>query len=102
MFSICYLISLARSFALAKTQSIFSASSFRYIFVCNFLIFIVCVCVCVCESLLNSILIAALVFVAKVGHSAAGRQFAVAWFGHKMCNTKVSLLLAYEVKFIAA
>jgi len=31
-------------------------------------------CVCLCESLLNSNLIVALVFVGKVGHCDAGRQ----------------------------
>lgn len=45
----------------------------------------VCLCVCVCESLLNSNLIVALVFVAKVGHSDAGRQSAACDVWHVAC-----------------
>lgn len=57
-------------------------------FVCNFRILhspSVYVYMCVCESLLNSNLIVALVFVAKVGHSDAGRQSAACGVWHVAC-----------------
>lgn len=80
--------SLPLSISLIGSLSLCCLDKFGFFFslrfVCNFRI-LHSPSVCVCESLLNSNLIVALVFVAKVGHSDAGRQSAACGVWHVAC-----------------